>query len=217
MDGATGALVTHIYPGSPAEEIGLELGDILLRIHSDEHPRPLEITLEQDYSSQWDQIWSQLNQIPAEYFDQLPTPWPSVENTFNRSLTNLGFGSEVELEYVRFGDLKRAVFEVVQGPKHFGAASRFESEDLGVTVRNVTYEVRRYFRLTEDNPGVILSKIEPGERAAVAGLKPYEIVTHVNEEPVHDVEQFEALVGGSEDVSLSVKRRDQGRVVKIRR
>jgi hypothetical protein len=34
---------------------------------------------------------------------------------------------------------------------------------------------------------------------------------------VHDVEQFEALVGGSEDVSLSVKRRDQGRVVKIRR
>ena len=141
--------------------------------------------------------------------------WPNVDNTFNQSLTNLGFGASARLEVFRNSETFSEPFTVTQGPDHYNAASRFESESLGMDVRDMTFEVRRYFQLTEEDAGVIVSKLEPGEKAAVAGLKPYEIIIAVNDQPVTSVEQFEELITDQTALRFSVKRRDKGRVVKI--
>jgi hypothetical protein len=53
-------------------------------------------------------------------------------------------------------------FEIALGPRHYGSSPRYKFRTLGLTVRDLTYEVRRYFRCEPDAPGVIVSKIEPG-------------------------------------------------------
>lgn len=216
-DGQSGAIVTAVYPDSPAAEMGLAVGDILLRVHTAERPRPLDVALH-DYAPGMEGFWSFIDEIPEMYFSQIPTPWPAADNSFNEALTDLGVGAACTLEYVRNGQLRTSPFEVTLGPEHFGSTKRVTDEDLGVTVRNMTYEVRRYFRLETDAPGVIISKIEEGSKGSVAGLKPYEYITHVNDQPVHSVEEFEGLVGGAEgELRLSVRRMTTGRIVKIRR
>jgi S1-C subfamily serine protease len=79
----------------------------------------------------------------------------------------------------------------------------------------MTYEVRRYFQSAADDPGVVVGAVETGSRAAVAGLKPYEIITAVNGAPVRSAEGFEEAVAAGGEVSLTVKRMFQSRVVQV--
>jgi len=110
----------------------------------------------------------------------------------------------------------RKPFTVVEGPAHYNSARRHKDEATGLTVRNMTYEVRRYFQKTPEDPGVLISMVEPGSKASVAGIKPFEIITAVNDQPVHDVREFQKLITGGGELRLAVKRMTQGRVVKIR-
>ncbi|MBL9031650.1 MAG: hypothetical protein JNM80_08070 [Phycisphaerae bacterium] len=215
--GTTGALVSYVYPGSPAAKAGLQVGDILLRLHLAGQPRPFEVTLDDDHDSgMLDQIWKVLDQIPEEYFDQMPKPWGSVENAITRALTDVGFGTGFEAEVFRDGKVTDVPMVVEEGPPHFDSAAKFKSEAAGVTVRELTYEVRRYFQMTPEQPGVIVSKIERGEKAAVAGLKPFEIITQVGDTPMRSVADFEAALKAGGELRLSVKRMTEGRIVKLR-
>ncbi len=96
-----------------------------------------------------------------------------------------------------------------------GTVAKFKSDPLGITVRDMTYAYRRRLRKADDDPGVVVSKVEPGSKASVAGVKPYETITHVNDQPVMTVKDFERLIAGQTELRLSVKRMVQGRVVKI--
>ncbi len=215
-DGENGALVTYLYPGGPAEKAGLAAGDLLLRLHVPERPKPIEVKLEEDMFGMQNFPWDKLDQIPEEYFDQIPTPWPAAENALTRALTDLGFGKKFAAEIVRGGETRTVEFETVQGPAHYDAAPRFVSKPLGLTVRDLTYEVRRYFQKKPDDPGVIVSKVEPGGKAAVAGVKPYETITHVNDAPVTGIAEFEKLTTGQEEMRFSVSHLTRSRIVKVR-
>ena len=108
-------------------------------------------------------------------------------------------------------------FEVVESPPYYDSAKRFKSSSLGLTARDLTFEVRRYFQKAADDPGVIVSKIEPGSKASVAGVRPYEIITHANDQPINNVDDFERLTAESgPELRLNIKRMTQGRIVKIR-
>jgi len=87
---------------------------------------------------------------------------------------------------------------------------------LGLTVRNLTYEVRRYFQKSADDPGVIISKVEPGSKASVSGIKPYEIITHVNDVPIRSAKEFETLIQDKEELLLSVLRMTRERQVRVK-
>ena len=105
---------------------------------------------------------------------------------------------------------------IEQGPPHYDAAPRHKSKALGLTVRDLTFEVRRYLKKTADQPGVVISKIDRGSKAAVAGLKPYEVITHVNAAPVMNVGQFQKQLQGQAELRLSVSRMARSRVVEIK-
>lgn len=216
-DGETGAIVAFVYPDSPASRAGVQMGDILLRLHVEGHPRPMEIQAgDNDIWLAWGGFpWDRLDELPEEAFDQVPPPWPTVENNLNRKLTDLGFGKAYTAEFFRAGQKINLDFKVTEGPAHYNSAARYENEAIGVTVRNLTYEIRRYFQQGDDEPGVVISKIEPGSKASVAGLKPYERITHVNDQPVMNVEEFEAAVAGQSELRLAVKRMTRGRIVKL--
>jgi serine protease Do len=87
---------------------------------------------------------------------------------------------------------------------------------LGLTVRNVTFDVRRYFKMKADDPGVVISKIEQGSKASVAGLKPYEIITQINDQPVRTVAEFQKLTEKGDAFRISVKNMISNRVVEIK-
>jgi len=215
-DGQTGAIVTYIYPNSPASEAGIEMGDIILRMHVEGQPKPLEVSLEGFGGEGFP--WQYLDRVPEDYFERLPKPWGSAETSLTRALTDVGFGKAFTAEVFRNGQLITKQFKVTQGPAHYDAAKRFKSEDLGITVRDLTYEVRRYFQIKENDPGVIISKIEKGSKAAVAGLKPYEIVLNVNDTPIRTTQDFEKAVTTSTagELRLSIKRMTEGRIVKLK-
>jgi hypothetical protein len=214
-DGRSGALVTYVYPNSPAAAAGLEPGWILLRIHVAELPKPIEVQIEPYAFADQPFPWDRFDELPEQYFDRIPQPWPALENNFTRSLTDLGFGKKFTAEFSNGGKTLTREFDVKQSPPHFDSAPKYKSDPIGVTVKDQTYEVRRYFQRSNEEPGVILAKIEMGSKASIAGLKPFEVITHVNDQPVHDVKEFEKLTKGQETLRLSVKRMTKGRQVKV--
>jgi len=214
--GETGALVSYVYPGSPAAEAGIEPGHILLRLHIQGQPKPMEVKLEEGLFARESFPWNRLDEVPEQFYDRIPKPWPPAENSFSRVLTDVGFGKKYTADFFHNGEVVSKEFVITQSPKHYDSAPRHKAEELGVTIRDLTYEVRRYFQKKPDDPGVIVSKLEPGSKASVAGIKPYEIITHINDKPVMNVKDFEKLAYGQKELRLSVKRMTRGRVVPIK-
>ncbi|MCZ6698727.1 MAG: PDZ domain-containing protein [Planctomycetota bacterium] len=196
-DGRMGALVSYVYPGSPAEAAGIGQGSILLRLHAEGLPKPIDVS-----NDQWE-----------PYYDN---DWPPVLNEFSRILTDLGFGKQIRIEMFR--DDKRAYIDhvITESPPHFESAPRYKSEALGLTVRDLTYEVRRHFQAGPDDPGVIVSKIEPGSKAAVASIEEQEIISHVNNVPIENVGEFEKLIDQVGDLKLMIRQMTQRRLVRIK-
>jgi C-terminal processing protease CtpA/Prc len=214
-DGETGALVSYIYPGSPADEAGIEPGYVLLRLHVPDRPKPIDVRVGSYVYAETPFPWAKLDELPEQYYDQVPKPWSPAENSFRQTLREIGFDKPYTAEFFHNGQPIRKEFVCAKASEHFDSAASYKKTDIGMTVRDMTFEVRRYFQKATDDPGVIVSKIEPGSKASVAGLKPYEIITHVNDAPVSDVAAFENLIAGQDELALTVKRMTKGRMVKI--
>jgi serine protease Do len=217
QDGQTGGIVTFVYPDSPAALAGVEEDWILLRIHVDGQPRPLEIDAFEWVFERQDFPWEQFDVIPTEQFETLPSPWAPVDvSDLIFQLTDLGYGTVYEAEFFVDGEIVTKEFEVVESPVHYETAARYENEDAGLTVRDMTFEVAEHLRRELDEGGVVISKVEPGSKASVAGLKPYEVILEVNGQTVTSVEQFEQLIADQPMLDLNVLRRHLTRPVKLR-
>jgi hypothetical protein len=191
------------------------MGWVLLRITAEGEPKPIEITIETDRYADQPFPWDRLSEAPESVFDRIPTPWPSVETTLVRTLTDLGMGKKYAATFAHDGKIESKEFTVSQGPISYDSAPKYKHGPLGLTVRDMTYEVRRYMQKKDDEPGVVVSKIEMGSKASVAGLKPYEVITHVNDQEVKNVGDFERLAKDQAEFRLGVKRMTAGRIVKV--
>ena len=67
----------------------------------------------------------------------------------------------------------------------------------------------------KDDAGVVISKIEPGSKAAVAGIKPYELITHVDGKPLTDVKAYAKLIAAKKELNLTVSRMAVTRQVRL--
>ncbi len=214
-DGQSGAIVSYLYPGSPADQAGVQPRWILLRLNVVGQPKPLEVKTSEWYWETYAFPWENWDQLPEADYDRYPTPWPAMQNSLTLALTDIGYGTAYEAEFFVDGEVITKQFEVVQSPPHYDTAPRYENETLGITVRDMTFEVRRYFKKDEDAEGIVISKIEPGSLASVAGLKPHEIIVMVNQQAVYNVEDFEAAIADQAKLSLHVRRMTSGRNVEI--
>ncbi|HMN97588.1 MAG TPA: hypothetical protein PKC43_06425 [Phycisphaerales bacterium] len=215
-DGEFGGIVSFVYPDSPADAAGVRPGEIVLAIHATGQPRPIEVEVdEDDLGFPGVFPWERLDELPEEYYDSIPAPWPSIEDALARSLRDLGFGTQFELEVIAEGNSRRVPMTVAAAPPHFGNAPRHEVESIGLVVRDLTLEVRNYLGMAPESPGVVVAQLEPGLRASVAGLRPFEVITHVDGEPVADAAAFGRAVEGRDDVRFTVRRANRDRVVRV--
>ena len=217
--GHIGLLVTHVYPGTMAAAVGLQEHDVLLRMFINGKNEPLELRSSgYAFAGAFD-----MGDMSSESFQSflryMPPPWPSRENVVSTLLTAAGAGRSVVLEYMREGEPMRAEFTTSYYEADYRSAKKERFTALGLTVKPVTYEVARYFGRA-DLSGVIVSKVEEGGKASVAGLNHYLLITHVNGAKIADDADFRAKLepfesGKVNSVELTVEVFGKTRLVKI--
>jgi len=213
-NGKFGALVTRVFPDSPAAQAGVKEGWVLLSIRQASQKLPMKVGLEETdapYRSGFP--WDRLDEVPAEYMDQLPTPWPPAANSFVTGLTRLGVGTPVEAAFAADGKKRALTMAIAMAPPTYESAPSFKWKAAGISVCDLTYEVRDYLGLGADAPGVVICRVESGGKAVTAGVRPFEVITQFNGKPVFSAAEVEKLAAGAGDVRLDVKRMTKDRVV----
>lgn len=192
--GRLGLLITHVYENSPAARAGIRKNDILLKLKEDGKDIPRELKSEDSgaTSSGW---WGPDVMIyEGATFTFGMNFTPSRSNNLIAALTEIGEGKAAELTYLRDRKLAKLKFTIERAPVDFDMADKYKDEALGLTVKDITYEVRWGLDLGKDFTGVVVDRIEPGMPAQVAQIGYREIVTTVNNVKVRDRKHFEALV-----------------------
>lgn len=210
-----GALVSHVYPGSAAERIGVKEGDILLFARSEDGSVRRAIESRDGYgeSFDWDEVYERAS---VSMFDRIPmTPWPAVGQGADAVLASFGIGSKIGVEWLSDGAFRQAEMTVEVAPPNYRTATRARSKALGVIVADATFEVREYYKLADDETGVVVTKCKNGSPAAIAGLRPFELVTKVDDRPVADARAFLEATKGRETLSLTVRRLTKTRIVRV--
>ena len=173
---ATGAAITSVEPGSPAEKGGLRAGDVVTAVDGEPVVDSAALRLRISRTAPGTPV-------------KLDVQRPEGPTTVTVNLGTLpGRGGPAD-----GGDAEG-------GPS--GAASALE----GVSVTDLTADVRAELQLDRDVRGVVVTQVSPNSAAAEAGLRRGDVITQVNRRPVNSVREFEAAVGRGGAALLLVNR-----------
>lgn len=214
--GEYGAIVVNVHPGSSADKAGVQKGWILLSVNAPGNNTPMKIQVSDSASEYNGRFpWDRLGEIPAQYFDGLPAPWPAVKNDFTVALLRMGIGSKIQADFIADGQKLTKELTIETSPKYYENAPTFKWAAAGISVCDLTFEVREYLNLTADAPGVVVCKMETSGKAVISGIKQFELITQVNGTPVKSVKAFEDIVKNTKEFKLDVLRMTNTRVVQF--
>jgi len=196
-DGKIGLVLSLVYPNSPAAKLGLKPGDILLKMKAKDETEPVELTAGsfQDFSMSFRGMPVGRGLEDMESSFPGIAPWPSCRNLITDLLEVIGLGKTVELTYLDAArqEITKA-FSVEESPPDFASAPKHKDETVGLTVRNITYEVRYHLMLPEDFRSVVVADIEEGSPAAVARIGRFELVLRIDDADVTDIAQYRGII-----------------------
>jgi serine protease Do len=100
-------------------------------------------------------------------------------------------GKTVKVEVIRKGERKTLEVKVgeMKEEKETGAVSPAETPRLGMKVEELTPEVAKNLGLTEMS-GIVVVQVEDDSPAALAGLKPGDVILEIDQSPVKNLEEF---------------------------
>jgi S1-C subfamily serine protease len=217
-DGQLGFIVNAVYAGSPAAKLGFKTGDILLRLKAPGMPYPIELnaTLAGRGSFGSYRRYYGGGRGGGESMGPAPQTWKNRENILTRALDAIGVDKTISLTYYRPGEdgKGKAVtleYKIQQAPPDSQSAKRWQNRKLGLTVKDVSYEIAHALNLPADAPGVIVAKVESGSPMLIARVFPNEIVTRLDDKPLTSAKQMRdriaaAKKAGRDKVRLTVLR-----------
>ena len=221
-DGTIGFIVSSVYADSPAEQIGIKAGDVILRIKDQARDYPTELRAE--LAGQQRGGYSQWQYGGSDGSDGAKV-WKSRQNFLTEFLAAIGQDRTIEVTFCsRQGPAGWKSFtkkvNVQQAPLDYDSAERFRDRQIGLTVRDLTYEVRHALKILHDAPGVVVSKVEEGTPAAVARIGEGELITRINSAEVVSVEDFEEKIStarqnNADTVKVEIVRLGKTRVADL--
>lgn len=209
------ALVVSVSPDSPAAALGVKEGDILLSARHVDSSKNVVLNARSDYGSvrNWEKI---LASGEVHRVNDRVSPWPVAGSGVNETFSNFGVGARVAVTWFSDGRLMTGETALTVAPTSFANAPRARNNDLGITVCDMTYEVRKFLKLADDAPGVVVRRIKPGGVAAVAKISAYETIEQVNGEDVMSARDFLAKTKGRKDLVFKVRRITTTRIVPVK-
>ncbi len=218
-DGQYGLLVSLVYEGSPAQKMGIRPGDLLLRIQ--EEGKAGEHLLEGGRDRYY-YDWGYSSMLMDTDFEMpfVDAGWFNRRNSLTQLLTTLGPGTAAVLTYSQDHEVKSAEFAIEKAPPDLNSADKYKSEWTGLTVKDITYEVRRIIRLGGEFEGVVVYEVEPGSPAAVGQITPMEFIEEIDGRKVAHIADFEQIVealvaSGRESATFKVRSLDESRFVEV--
>jgi hypothetical protein len=213
-DGRRGLVVTEIYPGSPADRAGIKQDDILLALTPEGESTPRDLAGEPDRFAGM----ARGNPYgPGGRGAPMMAPWKPTRNYLTSMLTEVGASKKVAFEILR-GKAKSSVSLTLEyAPTDYETAEKFKDEALGITVKDLTYEVRHFQKLDAGTTGVVVARVESGGKADIAKLQPLSILTRVNNVTVKSLEHFCELVTSAKSVTLTTIAYGQTKLVELAR
>jgi serine protease Do len=179
MSKAEGVLVSSVAHNSPAENAGIETGDIILELNG----KAIK-----------------------------------TRESFRNQISMMDPGSEVKLKVFRKG---KPLFLTVKLGSNSDVTSTpaIFSQKLGIEVETLSGDLSRQLGYTMGEEGVVITKIKPGSPAAMAGLRPGNLIMSINHKKVANIADYEEAIGESgqnKRVTLLVKVGKSSRYVVLR-
>jgi serine protease Do len=182
-----GEIVTNVEPNSPAARAGLRRGDVIVAINGQE---------------------------------------VTVDNTVAYITANQPIGRTIPIQVIRDG--RRLTINTTIGERPSEAAlsgqqtqgeeprqspragEQAARQSLGITLTELTPELRRQLRLPTDVNGVVIASLAPNSNAAREGLRRGDLILSINQQPTTTAAQAAAAVeaarrAGRETVVLLVQ------------
>jgi len=199
-DGQMGFVVNAVYPGSPAAKCGVQAGDILLRLQAPGMPYPMEFNSRMAGRERWGYRgpWGYGEE---DMLGEVEPTWKPRTNFLTRVLDAVGVGKTVKIQYHRpdpkgegEGKPMSIDYEIRQAPPDIDSARKWKNRKVGLTVKDLTYEVRYALNLQPADPGVIVAKVEPGSPMEVARIFGNEIITRLDDKPLTSAKAMRDLI-----------------------
>jgi len=186
-----GALVANVTPDSPAEKAGLRQGDIVLGFGGQDIDKVRDLT-----------------RVVA---DTAIGDKTRVSVWRDDKRVNLN---------VRVGEMPQQVSANTQEDRNEDANSGIQLSSLGLTLANLDKETRDGLGLSEDSTGVVIAGVDSDTNSAAKGLRPGDVITHVNQAPVASPNDVVKAVKKAEDadrkaVLLLIDRQGESRFVAV--
>jgi serine protease Do len=142
---------------------------------------------------------------------------PEDAGHFRNLVAGTAPGSRLRLTILREGRERTVEVTVGELPERppAVAAVRAPPDTPGVSVASLTPEVARRLGLPPTVRGAVVAEVRPGGLAAEAGLRPGDVVTEVNHQPVRGAEDFARAVeqARGQDLAVRVERGGSARYV----
>ena len=113
---------------------------------------------------------------------------------FTKLVRESELGDIVPIRLIRDGNPTEIEIELTARPKSREDALEFQDEIFGLTVQEITQDVRIMLNLTKDLKGVIVRRVRQGSSANLARLRPGFIILAFGEHQIASVEDFENAV-----------------------
>jgi serine protease Do len=136
-------------------------------------------------------------------------------------VTETNPGTVVTLDILRGGKPLTVKVTLGERPSNLGAQASLGKAPTqgtlqGITVQNLTPDLRQQLGVPSDTQGVVISNLAPMSPAAQAGLHQGDVIESINRQPVHSVADFERLAAQAKgDTLLRINRQGTGMFIVI--
>jgi serine protease Do len=147
----------------------------------------------------------------------------TVENSdqLMAMVTDLNPGTEAKLDILRDGQPMTIRLTLAERPANLPIAAgvgKAPSEGAlrGITVQNVTPDLRDQLGLSPDVRGVVITELDPDSPAAQGGLQPGDVIEGINRHPVNSAADFNRLAAEAKGQTLlRINRQGNGLFIVI--